>query len=120
MDAGRPFLKHMSFFRNFQKKCRICLTLRTSKTIIVVYHTGGVVKSNFIRAYKKGQNVFGKEIDTMRCLRILLISGFLALVLALAGCGSTQARNSEKPGVGAERMAWRPTGTGFYHPEIDY
>jgi len=56
----------------------------------------------------------------MRCLRILLISGLLALVFGVVGCCSSRAPDGDKLVVKAERVAWRPTGTGFYTPEIDY
>ena len=55
----------------------------------------------------------------MRPLRIMLVLGLMALMLGLAGCGHSQARNNELNGGEAEQVAWRPTGTGFYHLWMD-
>ena len=94
--------------------------MRTSKTIIVVYSIGALINCNLIRAYKERQNMLRKEVDAMRCLRILLISGLLALVFGVVSCCSSRAPDGDKLVVKAERVAWRPTGTGFYHPEIGH
>jgi hypothetical protein len=87
---------------------------------MVVYNTGGIVTSFVERTYKNSQARLRKEVGTMRCLRMILISAFLALLIALSGCCGKCRKNTEMPETEAERVAWRSTGTGYYHPEIDY
>jgi len=77
-------------------------------------------KAKTIRIYERIQSVFKKGIRAMKSVKILTISSLLTMALVLAGCGNANVRNIDECGVEAKRATWRPTGTGFYHPQIEH